>query len=144
MLTALDGIGLLTQQAEQTGGGRGNALAQQFRIVDDGLRGRCKRFEYGNGYTGGAAGRINDEVGGLLQPPDSLAAFVPRCKAVLPGISLFGGRGTMIGVVLGVMIVGLINNGLNVSGLPTPVQDVVRGSIIILAVAIDNWRRRSA
>ena len=63
-------------------------------------------------------------------------------SCVIGGISLFGGRGTIIGIVLGVMIIGVIGNGMNVSGLPAPVQDVIRGAIIVIAVAIDNWRRR--
>lgn len=63
-------------------------------------------------------------------------------SCVIGGISLFGGRGTIIGIVLGAIIIGVIGNGMNISGLAAPVQDVIRGAIIVIAVAIDNWRRR--
>ena len=58
------------------------------------------------------------------------------------GVSLFGGRGTLIGVVIGVMILSVISNGMNVIGLGQAFQDVVRGVIIFAAVAIDVVRRR--
>ncbi|MCK4723898.1 MAG: ABC transporter permease [Dehalococcoidia bacterium] len=58
------------------------------------------------------------------------------------GISLAGGRGTIIGVVLGVLIIGIINNGMSVLGATLTHQGIVKGGIIIAAVAIDCIRRR--
>ena len=58
------------------------------------------------------------------------------------GISLMGGRGSLIGVVVGVLIIGVINNGMSVLGASPAVQGSVRGIIIIIAVAIDYIRRR--
>jgi ribose transport system permease protein len=55
---------------------------------------------------------------------------------ILGGTSLFGGTGTVIGSVLGALLVGLINNGLTLFGLELSQQEVVRGAIIILAVAL--------
>lgn len=63
-------------------------------------------------------------------------------SVVIGGISLAGGRGTIIGVLIGVMIIGTINNGMNLMGLPHGFQDMVRGGIIVTAVAIDVLRRR--
>jgi ribose/xylose/arabinose/galactoside ABC-type transport system permease subunit len=57
------------------------------------------------------------------------------------GISLVGGKGNIIGVVLGVLIIGVISNAMSVLGASLAVQNVVMGSIIILAVAIDCIRR---
>lgn len=55
---------------------------------------------------------------------------------ILGGTSLFGGTGTVVGSVLGALLVGLINNGLTLMGLELSQQEIVRGAIIILAVAL--------
>ncbi len=58
--------------------------------------------------------------------------------AVLGGTSLFGGKGTVIGSIIGALMIGVINNGLILMGLEYPQQLIARGSIIILAVAISE------
>lgn len=55
---------------------------------------------------------------------------------ILGGTSLFGGAGTIIGSVFGALLIGLINNGLVLMGLDVSQQLIVRGVIIILAVAL--------
>lgn len=55
---------------------------------------------------------------------------------ILGGTSLFGGSGTVIGTVLGALMIGLINNGLVLLGLEVSQQVIIRGVIIILAVAL--------
>ena len=67
---------------------------------------------------------------------DSIAAVV------IGGVSLAGGKGSMIGVLLGVLIIGVINNGMNLAGLNIWMQDLVKGGVIFAAVAIDAWRSR--
>ena len=67
---------------------------------------------------------------------DSIAA------CVLGGVSLLGGRGNLVGVIIGVIIIGVINNGMIVMALDPVLQDLVRGAVIFAAVAIDSWRRR--
>lgn len=57
---------------------------------------------------------------------------------ILGGTSLFGGRGAVIGSVFGALFIGLINNGLILAGLDVSQQQVVRGAIIILAVALSR------
>jgi ribose transport system permease protein len=49
-----------------------------------------------------------------------------------------------IGVVLGVMILGVVSNGMNVMELGPAAQEIVRGVIIFVAVVIDQVRRRNA
>ena len=61
--------------------------------------------------------------------------------AVLGGTSLFGGKGTVIGSIMGALMIGLINNGLILAGLEFSQQLIARGAIIILAVAISQNRR---
>jgi ribose transport system permease protein len=58
--------------------------------------------------------------------------------AVLGGTSLFGGAGTVIGSIMGALMIGLINNGLVLMGLEFSQQLIARGGIIILAVAISQ------
>ncbi len=58
--------------------------------------------------------------------------------AVLGGTSLFGGKGTVIGTIVGAMMIGLINNGLILMGLEFSQQLIARGGIIILAVALSQ------
>ena len=57
---------------------------------------------------------------------------------ILGGTSLFGGRGQVVGSLFGALFIGLINNGLILAGLDVSQQKVVRGSIIILAVALSR------
>lgn len=59
---------------------------------------------------------------------------------ILGGTSLFGGRATVIGTLLGSLMIGLINNGLTLAGLATSQQFIIRGLIIILAVALAKKR----
>ena len=67
---------------------------------------------------------------------DSIAAVT------IGGVSLMGGRGTLIGVVLGSLIIGVVNNGLSVLRAGPPAIRIVKGTIIIAAVAVDYLRRR--
>lgn len=61
--------------------------------------------------------------------------------AVLGGTSLFGGVGTVIGTIVGALMIGLINNGLILMGLEFSQQLIARGGIIILAVALSQSRK---
>jgi ribose transport system permease protein len=55
---------------------------------------------------------------------------------VLGGTSLFGGRGSVIGAFVGSVLIGMINNGMLILGLQFSQQQIVRGIIIVLAVAL--------
>ncbi|MBV8592486.1 MAG: ABC transporter permease [Acetobacteraceae bacterium] len=61
--------------------------------------------------------------------------------AVLGGTSLFGGVGTVVGSIMGSLMIGLINNGLILMGLEFSQQLIARGAIIIIAVAISQQRK---
>jgi ribose/xylose/arabinose/galactoside ABC-type transport system permease subunit len=67
---------------------------------------------------------------------DSIAA------ATVGGVSLMGGRGTVIGVVLGTLIMGVVENTMTVLNADPATHGIVKGAIIILAVVIDYIRRR--
>ena len=61
---------------------------------------------------------------------------------VIGGISLRGGRGSVIGVVIGTFILGVITNGMNILGVAPAYHTIAKGAIIYAAVAIDYLRRR--
>lgn len=63
---------------------------------------------------------------------DAIAAVV------LGGTSMTGGRGKIIGTLIGALILGFLNNGLNILGVDAYYQMIVKGSVILLAVLIDN------
>jgi ribose transport system permease protein len=69
---------------------------------------------------------------GTTLPLESVAAVV------LGGISLFGGRGSVIGVAFGVLFVSILSNGLNLLNVPSYTQMMVIGGALILAVALDQ------
>jgi fructose transport system permease protein len=61
---------------------------------------------------------------------------------VIGGTSLFGGRGTVWGTLLGALIVGVFRNGLALAGLDVLYQTLAVGVLVIVAVAIDQWIRK--
>jgi fructose transport system permease protein len=61
---------------------------------------------------------------------------------VIGGTSLFGGRGLVMGTLIGALIVGVLRNGLTLSGVDVLWQDFAVGVLIIAAVAIDQWIRK--
>ena len=63
---------------------------------------------------------------------------------VLGGTSLFGGRGVVLGSLIGVLIVGVFRNGLTLMGVSSIYQVLVTGVLVILAVAADQLSRRGA
>ena len=63
---------------------------------------------------------------------------------VIGGTSLFGGRGSIIGSVLGAIIVGVFNTGLSLAGVDDYWQMFAAGNLVIIAVALDQWLRRAS
>jgi fructose transport system permease protein len=63
---------------------------------------------------------------------------------VLGGTSLFGGRGTVIGTLIGALIVGVLRNGLVLMGVASIYQVLITGILVILAVSVDQLARRGS
>ena len=85
----------------------------------------------------GRIGAISAISGGTANL-DSITAVV------IGGTSLFGGRGSIIGTLIGALIVGVFRNGLALAGANALWQEFAIGLLIIVAVAIDQWIRKVA
>jgi len=79
---------------------------------------------------------VGDPQAGQTDNLDSITAVV------LGGTSLFGGRGTVLGTLIGALIVGVIRNGLQLIGVASIYQTLITGILVILAVTIDQVSRR--
>jgi ribose transport system permease protein len=75
-------------------------------------------------------------IAGMMYELDAIAAVV------IGGTSLLGGEGKISGTLIGVLIMGILRNGLNLLGLSSFTQQVVIGCVIILAVLVDMALRR--
>jgi ribose/xylose/arabinose/galactoside ABC-type transport system permease subunit len=69
--------------------------------------------------------------------------FTAMTSAILGGISFTGGEGKMWGLVTGVLILGVLSNGMQLIGLNTYVQYIVRGFVLLLAVGFDLLQKKS-
>jgi len=91
------------------------------------------------------AGALLSSVNDAAYPNVGVGAELTILAAViLGGTALTGGRGTVIGTFLGVVLLGVFANGLNLLGARAEVQMFVQGVVLILAVTVDEFRRRRA
>ena len=79
---------------------------------------------------------VGDPQAGQTDNLESITAVV------LGGTSLFGGRGMILGTLIGALIIGVIRNGLTLMGVPSVYQILITGILVILAVATDQMSRR--
>ena len=63
---------------------------------------------------------------------------------VIGGTSLFGGRGGVLGTLIGTLIVGVLRSGLTQAGIDNLYQDVATGILVVAAVSVDQISRRKA
>lgn len=79
---------------------------------------------------------VGDPNAGTSENLDAITAVV------IGGTSLFGGRGSVVGTLVGALIVGVFRNGLTLMGVSSVYQVLVTGILVILAVATDQLSRR--
>ena len=77
-------------------------------------------------------GSINSASSGLNYEMDAIAA------TVIGGTDLFGGKGTVSGTIFGTLTLGIINNLMNLLGMPSFLVGAVKGAIIIIAVLMQR------
>lgn len=73
---------------------------------------------------------------GTAYEMDAIAAVV------LGGTSMTGGSGSLVGTLIGILILGVLNNGLNLLGVSSFYQQIVKGVVILLAVLVDRKRNK--
>jgi L-arabinose transport system permease protein len=94
------------------------------------------------GFMAGIAGIVLASRMTSGQPNTSAGLSLDVIAAcVLGGVSLTGGVGTMIGTIVGVLIMGTVQNAMNLLNIPTFYQYVARGVILLLAVLFDRYRQ---
>ncbi|MDJ0389996.1 ABC transporter permease [Roseomonas sp. E05] len=105
---------------------------------------RTTFFIYGlAGALAGFAGLLHGAMIWTANPRDMVGMELDVIAAVvLGGASIFGGRGTVIGAVLGVLTFVVITNSLIILGVDTTWQRIVVGLIVIAATAVTAWRDR--
>lgn len=97
------------------------------------------------GMTAAAAGMIYTILGRSASPQDLLGSELDIIAAVvLGGASIFGGRGSVLGTVLGVLLVQVIDNSLILIGVPSAWQRAVIGILLILGVGVQAVAVRRA
>lgn len=105
---------------------------------------RFKLLVYGiSGLTAAIAGLVLTSRLMSGQPNAGVSFELDAIAAVvLGGASIAGGRGVIVGTLLGAMLLGVLNNGLNMLGVSPYVQSVIKGGIILLAIFISRQRHR--
>ena len=99
-----------------------------------------------SGFLAGTSGVIL--ASRVISGPPNLGTgyeLLAIAAVVIGGASLMGGRGTVWGTLLGLLIIQTLKNGLDIMVVPAYWQDVINGAVIVSAVAVDVWanRRRS-
>jgi fructose transport system permease protein len=91
-----------------------------------------------------AAWVLIGRIGGISPQGGQDANLDSITAVVIGGTSLFGGRGSIVGTLIGALIVGVFRNGLALSGLDVLWQQFTVGWLIIIAVTLDQWIRKVA
>jgi ribose/xylose/arabinose/galactoside ABC-type transport system permease subunit len=94
------------------------------------------------GALAAVAGLVLVARTGNAQPSAALGIELDVITAViLGGTSLTGGRGQLAGTLVALLVIGIVNNGLTLLGVPSYWQQVVKGAILLAAVLYDELRR---
>ena len=96
-----------------------------------------------SGLLAGLGGLMNSAYLGSADPNAGVGLELSAiAAAVIGGTSLMGGRGSVIGAFVGVLIVSVLQIGLAQIGITEPTKRVITGAVIILAVILDRWRAK--
>ena len=94
-----------------------------------------------SGALAGLGGIFNAAYLGSADPNAGIGLELSAiAAAVIGGTSLMGGRGSIVGAFVGVLIIAVLQNGLAQIGATEPTKRLITGAVIVLAVLIDRWR----
>lgn len=97
-----------------------------------------------SGAAAGLAGIVDTaRVLSAQASPQTALTFTVLAGIVVGGTSIMGGEGAVWRTVIGVLFIALIGNGFNLLGIDVLYQQIALGSILLIAVGIDAWSRRS-
>ena len=97
-----------------------------------------------SGLSGAIAGVLLTAMLGAAAPNAAGSHLLTIIAAIiLGGTSLSGGIGSVWGTLFAVLILGTINNGLTLMNVSSSWQEVAKGTVLILAVGLDQWRMRA-
>lgn len=108
---------------------------------------RTTLFVYGvSGFCAGAGGLVATSrlMVGFPATGTGNELFYSIAAAVVGGVSLFGGVGTILGTMIGAVLIAVVSNGMNVIDVESYWQSLVIGVIILLGVSFDTLRRARA
>lgn len=92
----------------------------------------------------GLAGVLISARLGSAQPATGMGYELQAIAAVvIGGTSLSGGKGSIVGTVIGALIISVLNNGLQITSVPQEWQNVILGCVIVVAVYADQARKRT-
>lgn len=91
-----------------------------------------------SGACGALAGALSSMKGGSVTP-DSYANLILVCvaAALIGGVSLYGGRGDMINIALGILIIAVLSAGLSAMGMQSYVSELITGALLLLVIVVE-------
>lgn len=95
-------------------------------------------------FTGLAGVMISARLGSAQPATGAGYELQAIAAVVIGGTSLAGGKGTIVGTVIGALIISVLNNGLQIMSIPQEWQNVILGAVILIAVYADMIRKRAA
>jgi ribose transport system permease protein len=124
------------------GGGEGPARLSGVRVVS------TKLWIYVlSAVSAGGAGIVAASAGGSVAPyaaSNSNDLLTILAAVIIGGTALTGGRGSVVGTLVGILLLGMIGNGLVLRNVSSFYQPVVTGVILLVAIILDEVRRRVA
>ncbi|WP_105616209.1 ABC transporter permease [Vallitalea okinawensis] len=129
---------VLGREIYSVGGNKEAALLSGINV------GKVLTFVYGfSGFMCASAGIIYvGRVGGALPLAGTTADLDAIAAVIIGGASFFGGKGTVWGTLIGVLLISVIRNGLNLLSASADLQYVVIGLVIVIAVFVDVLRTK--
>jgi len=120
----------------------GNRRAARAAGINDDLI-IITAFTLSGFFSGLSAFLLVGKLGCASAEITSGALFLTIAAAVVGGISLYGGRGSVPSMIGGLLLMGMIQNAMNMANVPFEYVRIVTGVVIVIAIGIDALRRRS-